>query len=85
MNHTPNHCCLYCKDGFYGRVLATEILEATDSVKNILHDSMPQKKLNEYFSKNKVQTLWDSAIKLVSQDLTSLEEITRHVPNNKDI
>lgn len=72
--------CTRCNNtGYRGRIGVYEILVMTDTLKNAIADDKPISELEEIAKQEGLQTLRDSAIRLILQGVTTIDEMDKIV------
>lgn len=67
--------CAKCNQlGYRGRTCITEVLPATDAIRELVNQRAPFQKIRDVARSEGMQTLYESAIKKVEAGITSLEE-----------
>lgn len=72
--------CPVCqKTGYFGRIGIFEVLEMTESIKNLVLEKAPAVKIKEEAVKLGMRTMIEDGLKKVEMGITTLEEILRAV------
>ncbi len=72
--------CPVCqKTGYLGRIGIFEILEMTESIKNLVLEKAPASKIKERAIKSGMRTMIEDGLKKVEMGITTLEEILRAI------
>ena len=74
---SPNGCSECNHIGYHGRTGIHELLIVDDEIQKMIHSSVSEKEIEKYaVTKLGMKTLRDSAISLVKEGITSIEEVT---------
>lgn len=72
--------CQFCSGtGYFDRVGVYEVLEMTDEIRQCLVDGKPPRAARELAVQQGLRTLQREAIELVERDITTMEEVVKHV------
>jgi type IV pilus assembly protein PilB len=75
--------CEKCyNSGYSGRIAVTELLVIDDSIRQLIVDSRSANEILDAARKAGMRTMWETALVLVAQGITTLEEVSRHVPRS---
>jgi type IV pilus assembly protein PilB len=72
-------CSLCGGTGFYERIGLYEVLTLTDDVRACLVEGAPPRVARELAMEHGMQTLQAEAVRLVAEDVTTIDEVVRHV------
>ena len=73
--------CPKCyQTGYSGRIAVTELLTVDDTVRQYVTEKRSASEMNEAARKGGMRTMWETALVLVAQGISTLEEVSRHVP-----
>ncbi len=72
--------CDYCKfTGYYGRMGVFEIMEMTETIKDLILEDAPDLELKKAAIKEGMNTLWMNGIRKIKAHITTPEEVLREV------
>jgi type IV pilus assembly protein PilB len=78
--------CQFCSGtGYYDRVGVYEVLSITDEIRQCLVDGKPPRDARELAIQQGLRTLQHEAVRLVQYDITTMEEVVKHVLVNEEI
>jgi type IV pilus assembly protein PilB len=72
--------CQFCSNtGYFDRVGVYEVLAITDELRQCVVDGAPPRAARELAAQQGLRTLQDEAIRMVEDNVTTMEEIMKHV------
>jgi type IV pilus assembly protein PilB len=72
--------CSFCSGtGFFDRVGVYEVLSMTDEIRQCLVDGEPPRAARDLAMQQGLRTLQQEAVQLVEADITTMEEVVKHV------
>ncbi|MBI4052002.1 MAG: hypothetical protein HY400_05810 [Elusimicrobia bacterium] len=77
-------CDNCAKTGYRGRIAVHEVLELTDTIRELVNTRAPSGKIKEAARKNGMMTLRESAISKVLAGVTTIEEMIRVTASDVD-
>jgi type IV pilus assembly protein PilB len=73
--------CTKCfSSGYSGRIAITELLIVDDTVRQYIIEKRSASDINEAARKGGMRTMWETALLMVASGVSTLEEVSRHVP-----
>ena len=77
--------CQFCSDtGYFDRVGVYEVLSITDELRQFVVDGRPPRATRDLAIEQGMRTLSSEAVRLVESDVTTMDEVIKHVVVNED-
>jgi type IV pilus assembly protein PilB len=78
--------CQFCSGtGYFDRVGVYEVLAITDELRSCVVDGQPPRVARDLAAQQGLRTLQTEAIRLVEADVTTMEEVIKHVVVGEDL
>jgi type IV pilus assembly protein PilB len=78
--------CQFCSNtGYFERVGVYEVMMITDEIRQCVVEGMPPSAAREIATQQGLRTLQQEAIRMVENDVTTMEEVVKHVIIGEDV